>query len=192
MRLGIAPADMPTVCAGSTSQGRKCSAVIDSCGIHFSTCSRQIQIQRHNAVKRVVAQLCRDAGHTVLEEQRVGWHEAEEGPRGTHTADISSMDAEGRRILIDVRTMTCPAGTLAHALQRHEKAKRAEYGLAHHSPVDAHWDDIRVYVVESHGRLGPTAVALTTHLLHTAARRRMLSLHQPWSVALQQERTCLL
>ena len=190
MRLGIAPADLPATCSGITAQGRACSAAIDACGVHFGTCSRQMQVQRHNAVRKLVAQLCRSAGHTVLEEQRVGWHTAEEGPKGTHTADISSMDADGRSILVDIRTMTCPAGeTLAHALLRHEKAKRAEYGLEQQSPVDAHWDDVRAYVIESHGRLGPTAVALTTYLLQLAAKRRMNAMHQPWGVALQQERS---
>ena len=63
----------------------------------------------------------------------------------------------------------------------------AEYGLALESPVDAHWDDVRAYVVESHGRLGPTAIALTTLLLNAAAKWRVQALHQPWGVALLQQ-----
>ena len=169
-RLGCPVPGSDGECMRIKTNGARCAKPLDATGIHASHCAWNLVIRRHNSVRDIVSSLAKLSGSVVQIEQRISdVSYSPTCPRPIHTADIHITEPCGAAIVLDIRTTSRPLGQDIDCwLKQCEVEKRREYGFVNPTiPSDVH-GQLRPFVVESSGRLGPCARAVVKHLVDLA------------------------
>ena len=139
--------------------GRRCNHQLGQHSDHVHACAQAASVRRHNRMRDVWHQLCRQAGWHAQTEQLVFTRD------GTcKRADIVALSPEGAKYACDVTFTSCPTPAEPHGphLERTETAKAALY---HTVPWGkCHEDAVMIPLVhDANNRWMPAA---TLRLLH--------------------------
>ena len=107
--------------------GRVCGRPLGLSSTHVASCAQGPRLHRHHSLKGMWAQLLREAGFHVQDEQEVLLPEG-----GFRRADLVAIHHNGEQLALDVQCTGLPdfEGSALHHLLRQDDVKARRYGVA--------------------------------------------------------------